>query len=84
MPNVSLNSHESRLIALTVILEQICVQCFRNAPSGNLDALEQAVLARLQPFNDDVQNYAQAFHRRIRAELRPRDERSHPASEPGA
>ena len=83
MPNVSLNNHESRLIALTVILEQICVQRFRSAPPGDLEALEQATLARLQPFNDDAQNYTKAFHRRVRAELRQHDSRSNPPLESG-
>jgi hypothetical protein len=70
MPNVSLNSHESRLVALTVMLEQLYVERFRDAPVEALDAVEQTTLARLRPFNDDVQNYAKTFHRRLRAELR--------------
>lgn len=69
MPAVSLNTHEDRLTTLTVLLEQLYLERFRDAPIDAVNALEADSLRRLAPFGDNAQEFARAFHRRLRSAL---------------
>lgn len=69
MSAVSLNTHEDRLTTLTVLLEQLYLECLRDAPIDVADALEKDSLRRLAPFGDNTLEFARAFHRRLRTNL---------------
>ncbi|MBV2208929.1 MAG: hypothetical protein KUL77_05145 [Thermomonas sp.] len=74
MPIVSLNAHEDRLNTLTVLLKQLYLERFRDAPIDVVNALEVDSLRQLAPFGDNALEFARAFHRRLRTDLQhPRD-----------
>ncbi|HRO63487.1 hypothetical protein [Thermomonas sp.] len=69
MPAVNLNTQQDRLTTLTVLLEQLYLERFRDAPIDAVNALEADSLRRLTPYGDNALEFARAFHRRLRTDL---------------
>lgn len=69
MPAVNLNTQQDRLTTLTVLLEQLYLERFRDAPIDAVNALEADSQRRLTPYGDNALEFARAFHRRLRTDL---------------
>ncbi len=72
MPALSLNTLDARLHLLTVLVAQLYRDRVKDAPDAlaALAALEQDVLRTLLPFPEQESDYAKAFFRRLRTDLR--------------